>query len=89
MPFYKVGVRSVVKSATLANPLRVLGATNTGIPAVGNPYVGIKKQLANKKTKLIFVNNSKGIGVDEKKCSISYLERYFSDRNFRKLFSIG
>ena len=53
MPFYKVGVRSVVKSATLANPLRVLGATNTGIPAVGNPYVGIKKQLANKQKDVI------------------------------------
>ena len=49
-------------------------------------FLDAKKQLANKKTKLIFVNNSKGIGVDEKKCSISYLERYFSDRNFRKLF---
>jgi len=48
MPFYKVGVRSVVKSATLANPLRVLGATNTKIPGVGNPYVNVKKQLTAK-----------------------------------------
>ena len=49
MPFYKVGVRSVVKSATLANPLRVLGASKMDIPAVGNPYIGIKKQLTNKR----------------------------------------
>ena len=53
MPFYKVGVRSVVKSATLANPLRVLGASKMDIPAVGNPYIGIKKQLTNKRKDII------------------------------------
>lgn len=51
MPFYKVGVRSVVKSAQLANPFRFVGATNNKI--LGNPYNKISKDLQKLKDEAI------------------------------------
>lgn len=59
MPFYKVGVRSVVKSATLANPLRVLEATKQG-----NPYTKIAEDLNKLKEEaaLVLENQRKSRG---------------------------
>jgi hypothetical protein len=46
----------------------------------------LKKQLAEQKTKLIFVNNSRKFLNQKYKCSSGTLEYYFLDPKFKKLF---
>ncbi len=46
----------------------------------------IKSRLKDSRVKVIFINNSKNITELDKRCTTGYLEDYFLDPEFRKIF---